>query len=258
MAVQISPRILYGDFARLGDEAAAISPAADWLHVDVMDNHFVPNLTLGLPVVEALLKVAPLPLDCHLMIADPDRRAPAYAEAGAGWVTIHAEAAAAPVAAAGDTRGRRARRARRQPGHPHRALRGPARGGRHGAADVGGAGLRRPAVPRHGAAEGPPHPPVRSPGRRAARSGSRSTAAWRTRPSSAAPTRGRTCSSPARPSTGRRTRQGRSGAAGARGTGDGAGRLGWRLTAEARLSPARAAPSPAARPGWTVIHARPA
>jgi ribulose-phosphate 3-epimerase len=97
MAVQISPSILSADFARLADEAAAVSGAADWLHVDVMDNHFVPNLTLGLPVVEALLKHATLPLDCHLMIDDPDRHALAYAEAGAGNVTIHAEAAKAPV-----------------------------------------------------------------------------------------------------------------------------------------------------------------
>ena len=58
-----------------------------------MDNHFVPNLTLGLPVVEALRKVSPVPLDCHLMIEDPDRWAPGYAEAGAGSVTFHAEAA---------------------------------------------------------------------------------------------------------------------------------------------------------------------
>jgi ribulose-phosphate 3-epimerase len=94
--VQISPSILSADFARLADEAAAV-PNADWLHVDVMDNHFVPNLTLGLPVVEALLKATSIPIDCHLMIEDPGRWAPAYAEAGAGSVTIHAEAAKAPV-----------------------------------------------------------------------------------------------------------------------------------------------------------------
>ncbi len=97
MVVQISPSILSADFARLADEAARVGEVADWLHVDVMDNHFVPNLTLGLPVVESLLKAARLPVDCHLMIEDPDRWAVGYAEAGAGSVTIHAEAAKAPV-----------------------------------------------------------------------------------------------------------------------------------------------------------------
>ena len=97
MAVQISPSILSADFARLADEARAVEAVADWVHVDVMDYHFVPNLTIGLPVVESLLKHATLPLDCHLMIEDPDRYAPGYAEAGAGNVTIHAEAAKAPV-----------------------------------------------------------------------------------------------------------------------------------------------------------------
>jgi ribulose-phosphate 3-epimerase len=94
--MQIAPSILSADFARLGDEMAAVA-SADWIHVDVMDSHFVPNLTIGLPVVESLLKVAPLPLDCHLMIEDPDRWAPGYAEAGAASVTIHVEAAKAPI-----------------------------------------------------------------------------------------------------------------------------------------------------------------
>ncbi|MCV7237024.1 ribulose-phosphate 3-epimerase [Mycolicibacterium celeriflavum] len=99
----IAPSILAADFARLADEAAAV-PGADWLHVDVMDNHFVPNLTIGQPVVEALLKVTDIPMDCHLMIEDPDRWAPPYAEAGAYNVTFHAEATDNPVGVARDIR----------------------------------------------------------------------------------------------------------------------------------------------------------
>ncbi|MGH3433260.1 MAG: ribulose-phosphate 3-epimerase [Thermocrispum sp.] len=97
----IAPSILSADFARLGQEIDAVSGAgeerADWVHVDVMDGHFVPNLTLGLPGVRSLIVTIEVPVDCHLLIVDPDRWAPSYAEAGAYNVTVHAEAATDPV-----------------------------------------------------------------------------------------------------------------------------------------------------------------
>ncbi|MBJ7399448.1 MAG: ribulose-phosphate 3-epimerase [Mycolicibacterium sp.] len=99
----IAPSILSADFAWLAKEAAAVE-GADWLHVDVMDAHFVPNLTLGLPVVESLLKATDIPIDCHLMITDPGRWAPGYAEAGAYNVTFHAEATDDPVSVGRDIR----------------------------------------------------------------------------------------------------------------------------------------------------------
>ena len=94
--MKIHPSILSADFANLEAELASIS-SADAAHVDVMDNHFVPNLTLGLPIVSRLFEVSKLPLDIHLMITNPDRWAPAYAELGCDSVTFHLEAATDPV-----------------------------------------------------------------------------------------------------------------------------------------------------------------
>ncbi|RCK71175.1 ribulose-phosphate 3-epimerase [Desertihabitans brevis] len=103
MGIRITPSILSADFTRLGEEVDRIA-SADGVHVDVMDNHFVPNLTLGLPVVEALRARTDQLLDIHLMIEDADRWAPAYAEAGAESVTFHVEAARAPVRLARELR----------------------------------------------------------------------------------------------------------------------------------------------------------
>jgi ribulose-phosphate 3-epimerase len=92
-ALRIAPSILSADFARLADEVARVESAgADLLHVDVMDGHFVPNLTVGPPIVEALRKVTRLPLDVHLMITNPDAFIPEFAEAGATYLTVHVEA----------------------------------------------------------------------------------------------------------------------------------------------------------------------
>jgi ribulose-phosphate 3-epimerase len=99
----IAPSLLAADFAYLGRDAQAVV-GADWLHVDVMDAHFVPNLTIGLPVVQSLRRVTEIPLDCHLMIEDPDRWALGYAEAGAYNVTVHVEATVDPVGLAKNLR----------------------------------------------------------------------------------------------------------------------------------------------------------
>jgi ribulose-phosphate 3-epimerase len=106
--MRITPSILNADFARLGAEIDRI-PSADAIHVDVMDYHFVPNMTFGLPMVEALRSATTTMLDIHLMIADPDRWAVSYAEAGAESVTFHAEAAKAPVRLARELRAKGAR-----------------------------------------------------------------------------------------------------------------------------------------------------
>ncbi|MDR1427756.1 MAG: ribulose-phosphate 3-epimerase [Bifidobacteriaceae bacterium] len=103
MPLRFAPSILSADFANLERELGRIA-SADLVHVDVMDQHFVPNLTIGLPVLRRLAQVSPLPIDAHLMIEDPDRWAPAYADAGAASVTFHAEAAKAPVRLARELR----------------------------------------------------------------------------------------------------------------------------------------------------------
>ncbi|MBH0195202.1 MAG: ribulose-phosphate 3-epimerase [Nitrospira sp.] len=91
--IQIAPSILSADFARLADEVAAVEQAgADLLHIDVMDGHFVPNLTVGPPIVESLKKVTKLPLDVHLMITNADAFIPEFAKAGANYLTVHVEA----------------------------------------------------------------------------------------------------------------------------------------------------------------------
>ena len=96
-AIKIAPSILSADFSRLKEEIHAVEAAgADWLHVDVMDGHFVPNITIGPVVVEWVRKVANIPLDVHLMITDPDKYAPEFIKAGADWVSIHPETCADP------------------------------------------------------------------------------------------------------------------------------------------------------------------
>lgn len=104
----INPSILSADFVNLQAELDRIA-AADAVHVDVMDNHFVPNLTLGLPVASRIQAVSPIPLDAHLMIEDPDRWAPGFADAGLASVTFHAEAATAPIKLARELRARGAK-----------------------------------------------------------------------------------------------------------------------------------------------------
>jgi len=91
--IELAPSILSADFARLGEQIRAASEGGgSVIHVDIMDGHFVPNLTIGPPVVKSLRRVTKLPLDCHLMIENPDEYIPAFAEAGADWISVHQEA----------------------------------------------------------------------------------------------------------------------------------------------------------------------
>jgi ribulose-phosphate 3-epimerase len=96
--MKIAPSILSADFSRLKEEIEAVERGgADWLHVDIMDGHFVPNLTIGPVVVESVRKVTRLPLDVHLMITDPDKYAPEFIKAGADWVSVHPDTCPDPV-----------------------------------------------------------------------------------------------------------------------------------------------------------------
>ncbi|HUF41517.1 MAG TPA: ribulose-phosphate 3-epimerase [Verrucomicrobiae bacterium] len=98
-SVKIAPSILSADFSRLKEEIHAVEAAgADWLHVDVMDGHFVPNITIGPVVVEWVRKVTTIPVDVHLMITDPDKYAPEFIKAGADWVSVHPDTCANPKA----------------------------------------------------------------------------------------------------------------------------------------------------------------
>lgn len=109
MGVLMSPSVLDCDLTRLHEEINRVSNVADMIHLDVMDNHFVPNLTFGLPIVRKVISECSIPADCHLMIDDPDRWAPEYAEAGAYSVTFHVEAATDPFRVARDIRAAGAR-----------------------------------------------------------------------------------------------------------------------------------------------------
>jgi ribulose-phosphate 3-epimerase len=102
--LRIAPSILAADFTRLGEEVARVEPHVDLLHIDVMDGHFVPNLSLGIPVIESLRRVSSLPFDCHLMITNPDAYLEPLKAAGADLVTIHVEVFPDPTAVAQQAR----------------------------------------------------------------------------------------------------------------------------------------------------------
>jgi len=122
MSIRIAPSILAADFGRLESELLEAA-SADFIHVDVMDNHFVPNLTIGLPVVARLAQISPVPLDVHLMISDPDRWAARYADVGVGSCTYHFEATKNPLQVARDIRSTGSRAAVAiKPGTPAEAV----------------------------------------------------------------------------------------------------------------------------------------
>ena len=176
--IRIAPSILSADFGRLADEVRAVEAAgADWIHVDVMDGRFVPNITIGPLVVEAVRKVTKLPIDAHLMIVEPERYVEAFAKAGADVIRVHAEVSPHLHRTLQAIRAAGARPARgAQPVHRPRGRRVRPRRLRHGPADDRQPGLRRPEVHRRLHREGAP--PARHGRRpRAAARASRWTAA---------------------------------------------------------------------------------
>ena len=145
MTVQIAPSLLSADFARLGAQIEAVERGgADLLHIDVMDGHFVPNLTMGPPIVKSVRRVTKLPLDVHLMVQEPDRFLEAFAEAGASMMSVHVEATVhlhrtiAAIKALGCRAG-----AVLEPGDPSRGAGRDCRGPRLRARHVGESGVRR-------------------------------------------------------------------------------------------------------------------
>ena len=159
MTNQIVASILDCDFRRLAAEVEAVDAHVDRYQVDVMDGHFVPNLSFGFPILEAMRKLTKRPLEADLMISNPDRYAARYAKAGADYVIIHVEASDRPAQhVPGDPRSRRQARHQHQPRHVRRCDPRFSARGRHGAGDDGASGLRRPVVHDRAAGAGESHP----------------------------------------------------------------------------------------------------